>query len=788
MEIKLSVIDFALPVPMLGNIDSYTGFGNDANHGLKLHQMVQETRAITAKDYQSEVDIQHIFHTQKYQFVVSGRMDGLYQKKHKIEEIKSSFNIFELSQRVKAYNNHPYCLQLRTYGYFYYLAHHKKPRLNLHIISTRNEESIDCEIDLDLAGYEEWLSKRLHSLCEEADLALKKIHQRKYIANHLVFPFPSVRSGQQALMQTIIDGMEMNQPLLLQAGTGLGKTMGVTFPVLREGFTRGQHTIYVTPKNSQHSVAENAIELIQAQGTKVKSLTLTAKQKLCLKNEPFCNPNYCEYAKNHYTKVHENNLISLLRKKKKLHAKTFLEMGQDYQVCPYELQFSVLKEMDYIICDYNYAFAPRASLGRITKSILGAEGKPNLVIDEVHNLPQRAMDYYSPSLSLLTLKKMQESIEKVDKSYQIKFNELINACIATIQTCANQQKASATIIKPAIEQFIRIDSRIREVLSQYLKSDITIQKDDLMMRLANYWTDFTSSLEHANQHPDIFFITYTPHSGTIKITCCDASDYIRDNYQDYQQVVAFSATIKPFDYYIKLLGLDKSDLIVKEFDSPFSSDQRKLLVIPQVSTKYSDRLKNYPKVSDVIYKICQLKNGNYIAFFPSFEFLNQTIARFECPPGYYLSYQTKNMLKIDVDRILENFKRPLQRNILFAVQGGLFSEGLDYPGNMLIGAFIVGPPLPMFDLEREKIKDFYEKKYQAGFDYAYIYPAMTKAVQAAGRVIRTETDKGVIILLDDRFLQTNYLDCMPADWIEDKNSLVSTSILKDISAFWELQE
>ncbi|MHB1221127.1 MAG: ATP-dependent DNA helicase [Gammaproteobacteria bacterium] len=785
IKIRLSLSDFALPMPMLGSIDSYSGFGNDAANGLKLHKIVQESRAITSKDYQAEVSIEHTFTTDKYMFTVSGRMDGFYAEKNKIEEIKSSFNIFELSQRIKADNEHPYCLQLRTYGYFHYLAQGKKPSLNMHLISSRNEESLDCKVHLNLAGYQIWLDKRLEALCEEADIAVKRVNYRKEVAQKFSFPFPTIRKGQQELIQTIEDGIKLNKPLLLQAGTGLGKTMGVTFPILKESFSRGQNTIYLTPKNSQHSVAEDAVQKIQDHGFKIKSLTVTAKQKLCLKNEPFCNPSYCEYAKDHYTKVHTNKLIPALRKKKKLNAQVFLELGKDHQVCPYELQFALLKEMDFIICDYNYAFAPRASIGRITKSILGVEGKPNLVIDEIHNLPQRAMDYYSPALSLAVLKKMQGSIEKVNKEYQSKFDDLLKECLYTIEKCAPKNASTALVIKPPINSFIRVDSKIREVLSSYLKSNITIEKDDLMMKLANYWSEFTSSLEHISDNNDIFFTSYTPNTGTIKITCCDASDFIKDSYEDYAQIVGFSATIKPFDYYIKLLGLDKKELITAEFNSPFSADQRKLLIIPQVSTKYSDRTKNYPRVADVINKICQLKNGNYIAFFPSFEFLNRTVEKFECPPGFYLSHQTKHMLKIDVDRILENFKRPLQRNILFAVQGGMFSEGLDYPGDMLIGAFVVGPPLPMFDLEREKMKSFYETKYKAGFDYAYTYPAMTKAVQAAGRVIRTETDKGIIVLLDDRFLHPNYTKCMPKDWIESGETLVSSSILKDVADFWE---
>ena len=284
-----------------------------------------------------------------------------------------------------------------------------------------------------------------------------------------------------------------------------------------------------------------------------------------------------------------------------------------------------------------------------------------------------------------------------------------------------------------------------------------------------------------------FFTTFHPQGtgGTVKITCCDASAMLKDRYDDYEQVVGFSATLKPFEYYAQLSGLDPVTVKTAEFPSPFPKEHRKLLIIPQISTKYSDRERNYAKIADAIKRITALRLGNYFAFFPSFEFLERVLGQFTVPEGFTVLKQEREMKAARVEEILEQLREGNVPTILFAVQGGTFSEGVDYPGEMAIGAFVIGPPLPNFDLEREQMREYYERRYHAGFDYAYAIPAMAKAVQAAGRVIRSEKDRGLIVLMDNRFVQPAYSRSMPTDWFRsDVNELVSESILNDVAVFW----
>jgi DNA excision repair protein ERCC-2 len=417
------------------------------------------------------------------------------------------------------------------------------------------------------------------------------------------------------------------------------------------------------------------------------------------------------------------------------------------------------------------------------------EGKPNLVIDEAHNLPGRAMDSYSPSLSTVVLEKMQDDLKRLPRKFRKEAEKLLKESIAVLRACGPAGCDKPCRIEPPVEMFQTHDAELKAFLSSYLSADVDIQPKDVVLRLSFYWTEFTSALEFVSAGRKEFFTTFHPHPATVKITCCDASEMLKACYNDYAQVVAFSATLKPFEFYERLMGLEGRELRMAEFDSPFSKKRRKILVIPQVSTKYSERERNYPRIAEAIERIIALKRGNYFAFFPSFDFMERVFSKFTPPDGVEVIRQGRTMRRDDIDAVLGRLSTPGSANLVFAVQGGVFSEGVDYPGDMVIGAFVVGPPLPSFDLEQETRRDYYEANYSSGFDYAYTFPAMAKAIQAAGRVIRSETDRGIIVLMDNRFIQSSYAKSMPHDWFkESPRELISDSILRDISAFWKSVE
>ena len=787
--INLPLGEFALPAPRSGSIETHSGYGPSAADGQEIHQRVQRKRAKGDPCYQAEVAVSALFERGGYRFQVNGRMDGIFRNgAARIEEIKSCFNVHDLARRLAERPDHPYCLQLRSYGYFHWLEHGVVPALSFHLVSSRNGLSEDLSLELDLPGYQAWLELRLGELVLEAVRAQKRSARRQKVAAAFAFPFATPRPGQLELMQRVEEALTRGEPLLLQAPTGLGKTVGVLHPVLKEALSRGQQTVYVTPKNSQHPVAEDAVERFRVAGARLKSLSITAKQKICLKEEPHCQPEYCEFARDYYAKVAGAGLVELLAKKKKLTARSFRALGELYQVCPFELQLAAVPEADLVVCDYNYVFAPRSALGRVTCLGVGQTGKPNLVIDEAHNLPARAMEYYSPALSSALLAGLGEELEQIPHPVGGAARELLEGCLEAVASCWQGRGSQPARIEPPAACFLEQDAALRGLQSRYLESSLEIRQRDPVLRLCQYWSDFTQTLELVRDSgKQEFFTTFHPGAGggTLKITCCDASALIAGCYAGYRRVVGFSATLKPFDYYARLSGLDPEKVQTAEFHTPFPAQLRKLMIIPQISTKYAQRERNYGKIADCLERIVALRPGNYLAFFPSFAFLERVAELFRPPPGFCVLRQERQMSAGRCQGVLDQLRSQSGATVVFAVQGGSFSEGVDYQGEMVIGAFVVGPPLPNFDLEREQMREYYQRRFGAGFEYAYAIPAMAKAIQAAGRVIRSETDRGIIVLMDSRFLEEGFSRSMPLDWFESRASeLVSGGILKELAEFW----
>ena len=788
--ITIPLRDFAVPSPPGGSIEAHSGYGHAAADGREIHQRLQKKRAKADPLYQAEVSVSSLFDREQYRFQVDGRMDGIFRHDPPlIEEIKSAFNLSDLQARLTGNPlEHPYSLQLLTYGYIYWREHRVVPRLTLHLVSSRSGKSTDMELVLDISLYEAWLERRLVELDVEARLAEKRAARRRKSARDLIFPFATPRSGQIELMQEIEAGLGDGRPMLIQAPTGLGKTMGVLYPVLKDALGRGQQVIYVTPKNSQHAVAEDAVARLQKAGARIKSLTITAKGRICFKSEPLCNPDFCEYAREYYSKVRQSGLRDLLAGKRKLKARLFRTLGEQYQVCPFELQLESARDADLIICDYNYVFAPHSALGRLNSLVVDQSGKPDLVIDEAHNLPGRTMEYYSPELSSLVLERMRDEILLLSPRFRREAEELLDGCLRTVAACGGRDGTRPLRIEPPAGLFLEQDARLRAFLSRYLESNVELGHRDVILRLCFYWAEFSERLEQVlDPGREEFFTTFHPHTtgGTVRITCCDASAMLKDIYAEYQQVVAFSATLKPFEFYARLSGLDLETTRTAEFISPFPPANRKLLIIPQVSTRYGQRERNYARIADAIQRIVALAQGNYFVFLPSFQFLERLAALFQPPEGFTVLRQERGMGSDQLEAVLDHLRSRTMPTVVFAVQGGSFSEGIDYPGRMVIGAFVIGPPLPTFDLEREQMRDYYQRRYGAGFEYAYAIPAMAKAIQAAGRVIRSEGDRGLIVLMDSRFTDASYSRAMPEDWFEtDAEELVSASILKDVAEFW----
>jgi DNA excision repair protein ERCC-2 len=816
--ITLAIRDFALPVPRTGSIEVNSGYGqifapagSQAARGREIHSSLQKARQKEFAVYKSEVKLADKFESESFIFSISGRMDGFVDGlQPMIEEIKSSNQPLELVELLREDASHPYCLQLATYAYILYREREVVPRCHFVVTDTKGEIIDEFDYSFDVKTYEKWLALRLVDLEREALAEEARRTRRQAVAEHLQFPFKQPRPFQRDLVDNLAEDLKESANIIVQAPTGLGKTIGVMYPTLLDSLRKGERFIYVTPKNSQHAVAQDAVtrlsQTIAEADQALYSTTLNAKAKMCLKEEVICNPTYCQYARDYYTKVDAAGLVDKLAQVKHLGAEEYRAFGEEYEVCPFELSLDTVQNADVVIGDYNYVFSPRNILGRLTFSLAKTNEKPNLVIDEAHNLPGRATDYYSRVLSTKDLVELGSSLSDLGFDIAVEGKKIVSNILFTISTVGRtfNQKDSKVSLSPLLFESQLAD--LQALAGRYIeskrgakevtdaKADGKGKKKDSLLTLLNLMTDFSEALGYeGDEFLHLYTRTKTMDGGieeTLRVVCCDASAKLKLAHKEFAHVVAFSATIKPFDYFSQLSGMHEDDLKTREYMSPFPSEHRKLLIIPQVSTKFSERAKNYGKIAEAVSRIIAVRPGNYFVFFPSYGFLSSVYdkVRLLVSEDVRLVRQESEMSQTKAQELLNSLLAKDKPTLVFAVQGGVFAEGVDYPGEMIIGALIVGPGLPNYNFEREQIRQYYDSRYGSGFDYAYIFPAMAKVIQAAGRVIRSDTDRGIIVLLDSRFIEKQYALAMPDDWF-DKNAseLVSRSIIHDIKSFWEAQ-
>lgn len=788
--ISLGVRDFALPCPLQGSIDSQSGFGPLPITGVEVHNTFLNKRKRSTPGYELEVKLARRFSVDDYEIRVSGRVDGVIERNdgdevsHTLEEVKSDFDIFRLAQILKTNPDHPYCLQLKTYGYFFEKEHEKKCDLKLLLVSIKDGTTQTVPVQLGMDEYELWLHKRLRKIVEQYENSIERQNNRKKIATKIDFPFSKLRKGQKELIDSVERTVGNDSSSIIQAPTGLGKTMGVLYPSLKSNLSFGGKVVYVTAKNSQHQAVVDAQEKINKKNPldKLRTLVLRAKSKVCLKDEVLCNSDYCEYAKDYYRKIGEGTAIKSALEKDLLTGEDFIELGKKYQVCPFELSLDMIEYSDLVVGDYNYVFSPRNIAGRFRPPFKEKTQKPVLLVDEAHNLPERAKSYFTSQINESELLELKKRIQKELPAYSIKAQALISDLLEVMRNYTNGGRYSVKQIEVKKEDFEKLKEKVSEFSNDYMAQTRNFLRQDPILRLNSIVSEFTESLDSKGTE---FVQLIKPESGgTIKTSCLDASKKIKEAYNNFSSTVLFSATLKPFEYYKKVLGVCDVELDEKEFDSPFPSENRKLLVVPQVSTKYADRPKNYSKISQAIKRITAMKQGNYVVFFPSFQFLEEVLSITRLDSAAIIA-QRRNMTNQEVDGYLEKLKEPNSSIVLFAVQGGIFSEGINYAGEMLIGTIIVGPGLPKFDLETQLLQSYFEEKHGEGYKYAFVYPAMTKVIQSAGRVIRAENELGLLVLLGRRFVTPEYKKAMPDYWLKSGiNSLVSNSILNDVEAFW----
>ncbi|MBR5738918.1 MAG: ATP-dependent DNA helicase, partial [Lachnospiraceae bacterium] len=590
-------------------------------------------------------------------------------------------------------------------------------------------------------------------------------HERERNASAKDLPFPyEYRPGQKTIVRQVYESVTAKKHLFVQAPTGIGKTLAMLYPVIRassEG--KGDKIFYLTAKTVAGRAAEEAIRILSEKGLCFSCIQITAKEKLCPLDKAECDPVHCDRAKGHFSRVNEA-IYDLITHERSVSMAAIQSYAEKYRVCPYEFALDVSLFMDVIICDYNYVFDPHVYFRRY---FAGGESDSVLLIDEAHNLVERAREMYSAVLvkeEVLAGKKLFADGKTVVK-HLTKLNTLL---LNEKRLTEHTRELSDTDLVPLYAEATALADSMSRYFDRHRSTADRDEKLDLYFRISDFVTTYESMgagyLSYAGFAEDGGFF--------VKLFCIDPSERLSERLGEIRSAVFFSATFLPIRYYKELLS-GNADSEAIYIDSPFDPDRRRILISRDVSSKYTRRnAAEYERIAAYLLHLAETETGNYLAFFPSHKFLEDVAEVLEKQAGDRIEIirQQRVMREEERSAFLSQFTedgRSRERSLLgLSVMGGLFSEGIDLKGDSLIGVAVVGTGLPQVSGERELIRTYYERNGQNGFDYAYRFPGFTKVLQAAGRLIRTVDDEGIILLLDERFLFRDNLALFPREWAE----------------------
>jgi len=772
IPINLSVRELVEFVLRCGDINSRYRSSKRAAEGTKIHTRLQNKHKRTAKlkgvVYESEVPVKITGEYKEFAFEIDGRIDGLVEelnddgtKTLHIEEIKSAADLKETVDL-----NHPHLAQAKCYGYMYALSEGFSDTV-IHLtycrLETFEEKTFDEKYEFN--ELKQFFYDLLEKYYKWQKLYSSNIIKRNETLKGLSFPFDGFRKGQRDFAAAVYKTLFSKKKLFAQAPTGTGKTVSTIFPVLKfigKENLSDVKVFYTTAKTITRQNACDIIEKMQKKGLFIKCICLTAKEKICLCEEKSCTPEKCIYAKGHFDRVN-SALFELIKEEELITRDVVVKYAGNFRVCPFELALDATLFSDFIVCDYNNVFDPKIQLKRFFGD--GKKGKYIVLADEAHNLSDRAREMFSAEISKTEVGNTMKEI-KDKKSPVYKAFSKLNRHIAAIKKTVGDEKA--VIEKKYPEDFIYILSDVQTKCDKWLTKNENESCREKVLSLYFKILDFIRISEFFS--PDYTVLSFYDNGDfKIKLLCINPSKLLAEQEEKFISSVFFSATLTPLKYFLNILGGADTDNSIS-INSPFKKENLEVIIDTSVSAKYKDRYENIPRICEKIAYGLNKRAGNHFVFFPSYEYMEKVVKTFiEMFTGenkdINIAVQPRNLTDGEKEKFLENFKESPQRTFAaFAVMGGVFSEGIDLAGDRLCGAIIIGVGLPLITLERNIIKEYYDKKNINGFDYAYTYPGFNKVMQAAGRVIRTETDTGYIMLIDSRFGEKKYLEMFPSQW------------------------
>ena len=742
--------------------------------GGKIHRKIQSRMGT---NYTAEVPLKIQMPCDGFVLQIEGRADGVLKDDGKvlIDEIKGILRSLEhLEAPVPVH-----LAQAKCYAYIYAVQNSLKCiDVQMTYCQMETEEIRRFCQEFEFQELQTWFQDLVTQYEKWAKFEIEWRNVRNDSIRQIEFPFP-YREGQRDLVASVYRTILRKKKLFIQAPTGVGKTMATVFPAVRAvGEGLGEKIFYLTAKTITRTVAEQAFSLLKEKGLLYKTITLTAKEKICFCEEAECNPDACPYAKGHFDRVNDA-VFDLITHSGDWSREVLEEQAKKHMVCPFEMSLDVSNWADAVICDYNYAFDPQAHLKRFFSE--SGKGEYLFLIDEAHNLVERGREMYSASLYKEDLLEVRKLVKAEDPKLAKRLSECNQQFLELKRVCEHYQ-----ILKSVSHIALKL-MNVLSKLEDYLEECKDAEKKKRVLDFYFAVRSFLNIHDIMDENYVIFSEMMEDGRFQIKLFCVNPAVNLQNYLEQGNSTIFFSATLLPVHYYKKLLSVEKDDYAVYAHSS-FPQENKFLFIGTDVSTRYTRRGEStYQRFARYIAVMAEQKKGNYMAFFPSYRFLEEVHTCFlECVDHEVDSIcQVSYMDEEQREEFLEEFEREREKSLVaFCVMGGIFSEGIDLTEDKLIGAVIAGTGLPQVCTEREILKQYFNAADMDGFDYAYLYPGMNKVLQSAGRVIRTESDRGVILLLDDRFREMRYREVFPREWQQYQLGSVK-NLEQEIRTFWE---
>lgn len=742
--------------------------------GGKIHRKIQSRMGT---NYTAEVPLKIQMPCDGFVLQIEGRADGVLKDDGKvlIDEIKGILRSLEhLEAPVPVH-----LAQAKCYAYIYAVQNSLKCiDVQMTYCQMETEEIRRFCQEFEFQELQTWFQDLVTQYEKWAKFEIEWRNVRNDSIRQIEFPFP-YREGQRDLVVSVYRTILRKKKLFIQAPTGVGKTMATVFPAVRAvGEGLGEKIFYLTAKTIMRTVAEQAFSLLKEKGLLYKTITLTAKEKICFCEEAECNPDACPYAKGHFDRVNDA-VFDLITHSGDWSREVLEEQAKKYMVCPFEMSLDVSNWADAVICDYNYVFDPQAHI----KRFFSESGKEEylFLIDEAHNLVERGREMYSASLYKEDLLEVRKLVKAEDPKLAKRLSECNQQFLELKRECEHYQ-----ILKSVSHIALKL-MNVLSKLEDYLEECKDAEKKKRVLDFYFAVRSFLNVHDIMDENYVIFSEMMEDGRFQIKLFCVNPAVNLQNYLEQGNSTIFFSATLLPVHYYKKLLSVEKDDYAVYAHSS-FPQENKFLFIGTDVSTRYTRRGEStYQRFARYIAVMAEQKKGNYMAFFPSYRFLEEVHTCFlECVDHEVDSIcQVSYMDEEQREEFLEEFEQEREKSLVaFCVMGGIFSEGIDLTEDKLIGAVIAGTGLPQVCTEREILKQYFNAADMDGFDYAYLYPGMNKVLQSAGRVIRTESDRGVILLLDDRFREMRYREVFPREWQQYQLGSVK-NLEQEIRTFWE---